>query len=173
MASLENKRFYESQKRRTGTTFHIPISLFYCNQTFLLSCCLCSNPVSAVRQSVVYWCYFMMKVEGSLCSSIPNQGSSTKSQERCSVTIERRKLPQKVRSPTTMMKTAKPGQNIFSIGCKRFEAPFYRQHPWLSPLYMFFPNPPLLTIFFWQYCPNDIQVKHKNKLMREKYFLWL
>ena len=114
-----------------------------------------------------------MKVEGSLCSSIPNQDSSTKSQERCSVTIERRKLPQKVHSPTTMMKTAKPGQNSFSIVCKRFEAPFYRQHPWLSPLYMFFPNHPLLTTFFWQYCPNDIQVKHKNKLMREKYFLWL
>lgn len=47
----------------------------------------------------------------------------------------------------------------------------YRQTPLYdhSSLYIFFPTPPLLT-FFWQYHPNEIQEKHKNKLMMVSYF---
>ena len=47
----------------------------------------------------------------------------------------------------------------------------YRQTPLYdhSSLYIFFPTPPLLT-FFWHYHPNEIQEKHKNKLMRVSYF---
>ena len=30
---------------------------------------------------------------------------------------------------------------------------------------------PTLTIFFCQYCPNEIRGKHKNKLMWQNYFL--
>ena len=36
--------------------------------------------------------------------------------------------------------------------------------------FIFFPNPPLLKIFIWKYCPNEMQDKHKKKLTRESYF---
>ena len=40
-----------------------------------------------------------------------------------------------------------------------------------SPLLYLFSKPPsLLTTFFWQYCPNEILDKHKNKLMWKKNF---
>ena len=39
-----------------------------------------------------------------------------------------------------------------------------------SHIYIFFLNPLPLTTFFWQYCPNDVRGKHKNRLMGESYF---
>ena len=36
---------------------------------------------------------------------------------------------------------------------------------WSSPLFILFPNPPLLARLFRQYRSNEIQDEHKNKLM--------
>lgn len=57
---------------------------------------------------------------------------------------------------------------------KRFEPPFYRKLP-IWPSTSFIHPPPLYICtptfdIFWQYCPNDIWDKHKNKLIEEKYF---
>ena len=38
----------------------------------------------------------------------------------------------------------------------------------LFPFLYFFSNPPLLTTIFWQYRPNEIWDKRKNKRMRER-----
>ena len=42
----------------------------------------------------------------------------------------------------------------------------YRQPP--TPIWPSLPNPPLLASLLWQCCPNEIQDKHKNKLMWQK-----
>ena len=36
--------------------------------------------------------------------------------------------------------------------------------PMAIPLFITFPNHPYLTTFFWQYCPNEVPDKYKNKL---------
>ena len=43
----------------------------------------------------------------------------------------------------------------------------YRQPP--TPIWPSLPNPPLLASLLWQCCPNEIQDKHKNKLMWQTY----
>ena len=54
--------------------------------------------------------------------------------------------------------------------CRKFD-PFYRQPPiWSFPPWCIFTNSPIFTTFFWQYRPNDIRGKHRNKNMRESYF---
>ena len=54
--------------------------------------------------------------------------------------------------------------------------PPYIDNPpiWPTPsLFIFSPNPPLLTTFSRQYHPNEIPDKHKKYLMRESYFFIL
>ena len=53
------------------------------------------------------------------------------------------------------------GSSTISIVGRRVE-PLSYGHP---PLFMFFPNPPLLTTLFSLYHSNKIRDKHENKLM--------
>ena len=68
-------------------------------------------------------------------------------------------------------------ENLFSstntMVCRRFEPPSI-DTPLPHPLYghpplFIFSEPPLLTTFLWQYCPNEIWDKHKNKLIWQIY----
>ena len=59
-----------------------------------------------------------------------------------------------------------PFQPLNIIVCRRFEPSFFRQLPllWPSLLFRYIFSKPLTLARLWQYHPNEIQNKNKNKL---------
>ena len=60
---------------------------------------------------------------------------------------------------------------IYSKSTEALNLPLLNATPYMVKApFIFFPNPPILKIFIWKYCSNEIQDKHK-KLTKESYFI--
>ena len=60
-------------------------------------------------------------------------------------------------------------RNLLPSPFKKAGDPNYVYRQPHTPIWPSLPNPPLLASLLWECCPNEIQDKHKNKLMWKTY----